>query len=44
VRAQVKQEVAKKNKTFSMAEVERLMNKELDWVTEEDWASCVRHA
>jgi hypothetical protein len=27
-----------------MAEVERLTNEELDRVTQEDWASCVRHA
>jgi transposase len=34
--AQVKREVAKKNKTFTMAEVERLTNEELDRVTQED--------
>jgi hypothetical protein len=27
-----------------MAEVERLTNEELDMVTQEYWASCVRHA
>jgi hypothetical protein len=42
--AQVKREVAKENKTLTMAEVERLMNEELDRVTQEDWACCVRHA
>jgi hypothetical protein len=41
--AQVKREVAKKNKTFTMAEVERLTNEELARVTQEDWASCLRH-
>jgi hypothetical protein len=40
----VKWEVAKKNKTFKMAEVEILMNEELDKSTGGDWASCVRHA
>jgi hypothetical protein len=44
VRAQVKRQVAKKNKTFTMAEVERLTNEELYRVTQEYWASCVRHA
>jgi hypothetical protein len=34
----------KKNKTFTMAEVERLTNEELARVTQEDWASCARHA
>jgi hypothetical protein len=42
--AQVKREVAKKNKTFAMAEVGRLTNEELDRATQEDWAPCVRHA
>jgi hypothetical protein len=27
-----------------VAKVERLMTEELDRVTQEDWASCVRHA
>jgi hypothetical protein len=31
--AQVKQEVAENNETFTMVEVERLMNEELDRVT-----------
>jgi hypothetical protein len=34
--AQVKREVAKKNETFAMAEVERLTNEELDRITQED--------
>jgi hypothetical protein len=40
--SQVNLEVAKKNKTFTVAEVERLVNIELDRVVQEDWASCVR--
>jgi hypothetical protein len=35
--AQVKWEVTKKNKTFSLEEVERLVNVELDGVMHEDW-------
>jgi uncharacterized UPF0160 family protein len=27
-----------------MAEVKRLNNEELDRVTQEDWASCIKHA
>jgi hypothetical protein len=41
---QEKWEVAKKNKITTMAEVERLMNEELDRVAQEDWASGVRQA
>jgi hypothetical protein len=42
--SQVKRELARKNKTFKISEVEGLMNEELGRVTEENWASCVRHA
>lgn len=41
--AQVKREVAKKNTTFKISDVERLVHDELDKVTCEDWARCVRH-
>jgi hypothetical protein len=34
--AQVKREVAKKNKTRTVAEVRRLMNEDLDRVTQEE--------
>jgi hypothetical protein len=37
-----KTEVAKKNRTFTMAEVERLMNEELERVAQEDWACYVQ--
>jgi hypothetical protein len=36
---QVKQEVAKRNKTFTR---QKLIKGELDTVTREDWASCER--
>jgi hypothetical protein len=39
-----KTEVTKKNKTFTMAEVKRLINNELDIMTQEDWHSCIRQA
>lgn len=42
--AQVKGEVASKNNTFKIKDVERLLNEALDNVTIEDWASRVRHA
>jgi hypothetical protein len=42
--SQVKQEVTKKNKIFTFSEVETLMNEELDRVTQERWASCIKHA
>ena len=42
--AQVKREVAEKYSTFTLTDVERLMNEELDNVTQAQWASCVRHA
>ena len=42
--AQVKRAVARRNNTFKIADVERLVNEELDNVTQEQWASCVKHA
>jgi hypothetical protein len=41
---QVKREVADRNKTFKLADVERLMSDAIDRVTVEDWKRCVRHA
>jgi hypothetical protein len=41
---QVKREVADRNKTFKLADVERLMSDVIDRVTVEDWKKCVRHA
>ncbi|XP_015379884.1 PREDICTED: uncharacterized protein LOC107173741 [Diuraphis noxia] len=42
--AQVKGEVAKKNNTFKMADVEKLAHAAMDAVTQEDWQKCVAHA
>jgi len=42
--AQVKNEVAKKNNTFKMVDIERLTHEALDSVTVQDWEKCVRHA
>lgn len=42
--AQVKGEVAKKNNTFKMADVENLAHAAMDAVTQEDWQKCVAHA
>lgn len=42
--AQVKGEVAKKNNTFKMVDIERLTHEALDAVTIDDWKKCVRHA
>lgn len=42
--AQVKRDIASKNKTFKIADVEQLANEALDNITVEDWANCVRHA
>ena len=39
--AKVKREVAERNNTFRLADVERLMNEALDRVTREDWVSRV---
>ena len=33
-----------KKSTFTLTDVEPLMNEELDNVTQAQWASCVRHA
>jgi hypothetical protein len=33
----------KEKKTFKISNMERLDNKELDKVIQEDWASCVYH-
>jgi hypothetical protein len=40
----VKREVADRNKTFKLADVEGLMSDAIDRVTAEDWQKCVRHA
>ncbi|XP_039282804.1 uncharacterized protein LOC111061493 isoform X6 [Nilaparvata lugens] len=42
--AQVKREVASRNTTFKLADVEKLTNDVLDNVTKEDWAKCVEQA
>ncbi len=42
--AQVKGEVAKKNNTFKMVDIERLTHEALDAVTVDDWKKCVSHA
>ncbi|KAL4082879.1 hypothetical protein QTP88_029533 [Uroleucon formosanum] len=41
---EVKGEVAKKNNTFKMVDIERLTHEALDAVTVDDWKKCVRHA
>ena len=41
--AQVKGEVAAKNHTFKLADVEVLVNNALDAVTKEDWTRCGEH-
>jgi hypothetical protein len=41
---QVKREVADRNKTFKLADVERRTSDAIDRVTVEDWQKCVRHA
>ncbi|KAL4104342.1 hypothetical protein QTP88_019643 [Uroleucon formosanum] len=41
--AQVKGEVAKKNSTFKMADVEVLVNNALDEITKEVWTKCGEH-
>ncbi|VVC31289.1 Hypothetical protein CINCED_3A011761 [Cinara cedri] len=42
--AKVKAEVAKKNNTFMMADVEMLAHMVIDAVTQNDWEKCVVHA
>lgn len=42
--AQVKGEVASKNNTFKIDDVERLMHEAIDAVTQSNWERCVRHA
>ncbi|XP_046395146.1 uncharacterized protein LOC124162602 [Ischnura elegans] len=42
--SQVKGAVAKRNTTFKMADIEVLMNEELDRVTAMEWEKCVQHA
>lgn len=42
--AQVKNQVAKNNKTFKMVDIERLTHEAIDSVTQHDWEKCVRHA
>lgn len=40
----MKGEVASKNTTFKIADVERLMHEAIDAVTQSNWERCVRHA
>jgi transposase len=42
--AQVKNQVATKNKTSKMVDIEKLTHEALDSVTQHDWEKCVRHA
>lgn len=42
--AQAKGQVASKNTTFKMADVEKLMHEAIDSVKKENWVNCVRHA
>lgn len=42
--AQVKRQVATKNNTFTIADIERLTHEALEAVSKEDWENCVRHA
>jgi transposase len=42
--AQMKREVADRNKTFKLADAEQLMSDAIYRVTVEDWQKCVRHA
>ena len=42
--AQIKKGVANRNKTFKLKDVEKLMNEEIDKVTQANWENCVRHA
>jgi len=41
--AQVKGDVAKKNVSFKIADVEKLVNEALDGVTVDSWKKCVSH-
>lgn len=40
---QVKGEVAEKNQSFKIADIETLVNNALDAVTKENWAKCGEH-
>jgi hypothetical protein len=42
--AQVKREVAERNKTFKLSDVEHLTSQAIDNVTKTDWEKCVHHA
>jgi transposase len=42
--AKIKGEVASKNNTFKLADVERLTHETIDSVSTEDWATRVRHS
>lgn len=42
--AQVKREVAEKNRTFKIEDVEKLTSEAIDNVTAADWEKCVMHA
>jgi hypothetical protein len=39
----VKNKEGKKHKTFTMAEVEALVNAESDTVVQDIWVSCIKH-
>lgn len=42
--AQVKNEVATKNNTFKIADVEKLLHEAISNVSIENWQKCVKHA
>ncbi|XP_046406949.1 uncharacterized protein LOC124171727 [Ischnura elegans] len=42
--AQVKRQVADRNTTFKMKDLEDITNQVIDEVTQDAWAACVRHA
>lgn len=41
--AQVKGKVGERNKSFKLADVQKLLHEELDNITAEDWRKCVKH-
>lgn len=42
--AQIKGEVADRNNSFKLADVEKLIHAAIDNTTVEQWSNCVRHA
>lgn len=40
----IKNEVASKNYTYKIADVEKLTNEAIKYVTFDNWKNCVRHA